>query len=156
MPPPPQWQRPPAPPSIQNAVKCMWAGAALSVIGIIAEIASQHEIRTLIEKANPKLSAAKLTTDVHAATIAAVVVGLIGVGLWLWMAKATGNGHRWARITGTVFFALDTLSLLSDLSGHSDPIFAEILAVLTWLAGLGAVFLLWQRESSLYFSAPQY
>jgi hypothetical protein len=32
---------------------------------------------------------------------------LIGVGLWIWMAQMNKAGKNWARITSTVFFAIE-------------------------------------------------
>ena len=53
----------------------------------------------------------------HAELVVLVVVGLIGVGLWLWMAQKNKAGKNWARITSTVFFALDTLGAIGGLAG---------------------------------------
>ena len=36
--------------------------------------------------------------------------GLVVVSLWLWMARANGQGRNWARILSTVLFVLATLS----------------------------------------------
>ena len=46
-----------------------------------------------------------------------VVVGLIGIALWIWMAQMNKRGRNWARITSTVFFALDTLGAIGGLAG---------------------------------------
>lgn len=46
------------------------------------------------------------------------------------MAVSNRAGKNWARITSTVFFGLDCLVL-----------------------GLGAIILLWRKESSAYFAA---
>jgi hypothetical protein len=80
-----------------------------------------------------------------------VVVGVVAIGLWLWMARASLSGRNYARITGTVLFGIYTLLLLSSLR---RPGFALdlIFSVLQWLAGLGAVILLWRRQSGEFFS----
>jgi hypothetical protein len=41
----------------------------------------------------------------------AAVFGLVVIALWLWMARATGQGRNWARILSTVLFGLATLQL---------------------------------------------
>ena len=33
------------------------------------------------------------------------------IALWLWMARANGQGRNWARILSTVLFGLGTLEL---------------------------------------------
>jgi hypothetical protein len=89
-----------------------------------------------------------------AAVVVAIVFGLIGVGLWLWMAWANKAGKNWARITATVFFGLDTLSVLAGLR-QAEPALSRVFSLLVWLAGLGAVVLLWQKVSSAYFAASR-
>src|SRR5215471_14912088 len=83
------WQAPvPAgpPPSIQRAVMLMYAGAGLEVLGLIFDL--------IIRKGS---------------TASGIPGAIIGVGLWIWMAKANQAGKNWARITSTVFFGIDCL-----------------------------------------------
>ena len=42
----------------------------------------------------------------------AMVFGLAVIALWLWMARANGQGRNWARILCTVLFGLATLELI--------------------------------------------
>jgi len=83
--------------------------------------------------------------------IFAVIVGVIAIGLWLWMARANQAGHSYARITGTVFFGLNTLFLFLSLAQPHASV-GLIFNVLVWLVGLGAVIMLWRKESGPYFS----
>ncbi len=69
--------------------------------------------------------------------------------LWLWMARANGQGKNWARILSTVLVGLATLELIG-LHSVAEVFFA----VLTWLTGLAAVWLLWRPASSAFFK-PQ-
>jgi hypothetical protein len=148
--PEPQSQQP-APNSVQTAVKLMYAGAALSLLGLILGLATVGSLKADIHKASPKLT----PTQVHSAEIVSialvVVVGVVAIGLWLWMARASLSGRNYARITGTVLFGIYTLLLLSSLR---RPGFALdlIFSVLQWLAGLGAVIMLWRRQSGEFFS----
>jgi hypothetical protein len=143
----PEPVQPTPPPSIQNAVRLMYVGAAVSAISLIVTLTTIGSLRTAIHKANPALSASKL----HSAETAAVVLAII-IGLWIWMARANQAGKNWARITATVFFGLDTLSLLAALR-QAEPALSRTISLLTWLVGLGAVILLWQKISSAYFAA---
>ena len=77
-----------------------------------------------------------------------------GVSLWIWMAYANKAGKNWARITATVFFALDTLSVLASLR-QAEPVLTRVVSILIWLTGLGAIILLWRRESSEFFAASK-
>jgi hypothetical protein len=48
------------------------------------------------------------------------VGGLVVTALWLWMARANGQGRNGARIFSTVLFGLVTLALATAL-GLGDP-----------------------------------
>jgi len=85
--------------------------------------------------------------------VVAILVGIIAIALWLWMARANQAGRNWARITGTVFFGLNTLFLLLSLVRPHASL-ALIFNILVWLVGLGAVIMLWRKESAPYFN-PQ-
>ncbi len=146
----PEPQRPPTPASVLNAVKSMYAGAALSVAGLIVSLATAGNLKSQIRKARPTLTVTQVDNAAKALVVLSIFFGLVAVGLWLWMAWANKAGKNWARITGTVFFGLDTLGLLSVAQPVS--VVSKLVTVLVWLAGLGAIVLLWRGESSRYFS----
>ena len=150
----PEPAAPTPPPPIQNAVRLMYAGAAISAISLIVTLATISNLRTAIHNANPAFSASKLHSAETAAVVLAIVFGLIGIALWIWMARANQAGKNWARITSTVFFGLDTLSLLAGLR-QAEPALSRVFSLLVWLAGLGAVILLWQKVSSAYFATSR-
>ena len=77
-----------------------------------------------------------------------IAAGLVEPALWLWMARATSKGRNWARIVSTVLFGLATLQLAGNIG---DGVALVIIAVLTWLVGLAAVWLLWYPASSAFF-----
>jgi hypothetical protein len=132
----------------------MYAGAAVSAVSLIITLLTVGSLKTAIHNANPSLTASKLHSAEVAAIVVAIVFGLIGIGLWLWMARANKAGKNWARITATVFFGLDTLSVLAGLR-QAEPALSRAVSLLVWLAGLGAVVLLWQKISSAYFAASR-
>ena len=84
-----------------------------------------------------------------------VTIGfVIQVALWIGLARACKSGKSWARITGTVFFGILTVGLLTGI--RSSPSGRGlVLGVIGWLAGLGAVVLLWRRLSSVFFRAAK-
>jgi hypothetical protein len=146
-------ERPPAPPSVLNAVKLMYAGAAVSTISLVLSLVDIGGTKAAIKKARPSLTAAQvnqLNTFIIALAIAS---GVIGIVLWLWMARANSQGRNWARITSTVLFALATIDLYGVLA-QPKTLIGLIFPLLTWLIGAGAVFLLWRRESGAFFK-PQ-
>lgn len=140
------------PQTVRRAVNLMYAGAALSAIEIIIGLFTVGSLKSAIRSQYPNYSASQIHTAQVAALTVAVVVGLLGVGLWIWMARANLAGRTWARIVATVLFAINTIDLLAAIvQPHS--VVSLVLAVLVWLVGLGAIFMLWQRESSAYFQA---
>jgi hypothetical protein len=76
------------------------------------------------------------------------------------MARANGRGRNWTRIVSTVLFAVATLQLPGAFAALVIPVvfvawlIGSTPAVLTWLVGLAAVWLLWRPASSGFFK-PQ-
>jgi hypothetical protein len=147
-------ERPPAPQSVLNAVKLMYAGAAISTASLIASLADIGSIKPALRSEFPKYTASQIDQAFKAFLIVALISAGIGIGLWIWMARANGKGKNWARITSTVLFLIETLSALEALRGPKTVV-ALVFPVLTWLVGLGAVWLLWRPESSQFFNRPQ-
>jgi hypothetical protein len=145
-------QRPPAPPSIRTAMKLMYAGAVLSAVSFVVGLATIGSLRqSIINASTKKLTATQLHTAEVIGVATIVILGLIGIGLWLWMAWANGRGRNWARIVAAVLFGLNTLGLLSVVA-RPNAIGTRLFDVLSWLVGLGATYYLWRRDSSEYFA----
>src|SRR5215467_5375691 len=143
--------RPDLPRSVRTAVQLMYAGAGLSAISLIVAVLSFHSIERVIRNASSTLTAHQVHNDAIVAVTIAVVESLIAIGLWLLMAWGNKNGQSWARITATVLFGLNTLFLL--ISFVRASVSASLaFSVLVWLVGLGAIVLLWRKESSQYFA----
>ena len=147
-------ERPPAPKPVQNAVKLMYVGAAVSTVSLIISLADIGGVKTAIKKAKPSWTAAQVNQYDRFLITVAIVSGVIGIALWLWMARANNQGKNWARILSTVLFCLATLDLVGVFS-QPKTVLGLVFPVLTWLVGLGAVFLLWRPESSAFFKPQQ-
>jgi hypothetical protein len=150
---PVELQRPPAPQSVANAVKLMYAGAAVSTISLVISLADISGTKAAIRKARPSLTATQVNQLNTFIISLAIVSGVLGIALWLWMARANNQGKNWARILSTVLFGLATLDLLS-VFGQPKTLLGLVFPLLTWLIGLGAVFLLWRPDSTAFFK-PQ-
>ena len=145
-----------APQSVTRAAQAMYVGIAASLIGIIIELLMRHSIRTAIVQHGSKLTAAQVNDTYHAELAVLVVVGLLGAGLWFWMARSCLAGKSWARITSTVLFGIDTLGLLIGFATPGGGV-TRLYGFVVWIIGLIAVVFLWRRSSSDYFrSAPRY
>jgi hypothetical protein len=154
--------RPAAPAPVLTAVKLMYAGAAVSAVGLIIGLALI--IVDIKAAARGQFLGHSLTAPQMRPLIITVwiVFGLAVITLWLRMARANGQGRNWARILSTVLFGLATLQL-----GHPQPqgspagfgvtvLYYGVTALFVagWLCGLAAVWLLWRPASSAFFK-PQ-
>ncbi|HEX3491809.1 MAG TPA: hypothetical protein VHU92_20860 [Streptosporangiaceae bacterium] len=152
-------QRPPQPQSLRNAVRLMWVGAALALIGVIVTLAFSSKIKSAVTKAAVKanatrrsegksvLTASQIHSVANATVILLAIVGIIALLLWVWMAWANNKGSNWARIVATVLFGLNTISLLLEVGRASITI---IVVAIGWLVGLGAIVFLWRKETTAY------
>jgi hypothetical protein len=70
------------------------------------------------------------------------------------MAQSCKAGKGWARVVSTVFFAIDTVSVLVGATGVQGGGLARFYGFVVWVIGLVAIILLWQRSSSDYFRSP--
>jgi hypothetical protein len=153
----PEQGRPEAPNSVRNAVRLMYAGAALSAIVVIVTLVSIGSLKANILAHYPHYTATQRHTAEVAAVVTSIIGGLIAIGLWLWMAWANGRGRNWARIVAAVFFGINTLDLLASFA-RVHAVGSLIVSVLVWLVGLGAIVFLFNKESAAYFkprSAPR-
>ncbi len=137
-----------------TAVKLMYAGAVLSALSLIVIVVSTSKLRAAIRRSDPTLSPSGLHTAQTAAVTIAVVVAVVGTGLWIWMARENRAGKRWARVTASMIFGLDTAAVLANFT-RPDPLPNRLFPVVIWLIGLTVIVLLWRRGSSVYYSADR-
>lgn len=140
----------PPPRSVRNAVKLMYAGAALEVLAVIIAVVTVGSLKSAILARHPAYTAARLHTAEVARTVPLVIGGLIAIGLWLWMAWANGQGRSWARVVSAVLFGINTVDLLASfLLVHA--VATPIIGVVIWLVGLGAIMLMFSKESGPFY-----
>ena len=142
--------RPAAPVSVLNAAKLMYAGAAVSLVSLVISLADIGGTKAAIKKARPDLTATQISQLNGFIIGLAIVSGLVGIGLWLWMSRANKAGKNWARMLSSVLFALATLDLFGVFS-QPKTFLGLVFPLVTWVIGLGAIVLLWRPESSQFF-----
>ena len=142
--------RPPAPSTVVTAVKLMYAGAAVSTVSLVVSLVSIGGTKAEIRKARPNLTVAQVNQLNTFIIALALLSGIVGIALWLWMARANSQGKNWARIVSTVLFCLATLDLVGVL-GEPKTVLGLIFPMLTWILGLGAVFLIWRKQSTTFY-----
>lgn len=142
--------KPPMPRSVRIAVNLMFAGLAVGLINMVIGL-------TQLSKVNDHLrslgySDTTISSDKGVFVAGAVVGGLIGTGLWLWMALATRAGQNYARIVSTVFFGVGVLGGISNLVSDWVPVIDKVSSVVTLAVGLLAIIFVWRGESGPYFA----
>ena len=143
--------------TVRAAIRLMCAGAAVSTINLIILLAFIGYIKAYHAVLGHHLTTAQLS-QLNAPFIRlAVVSDLVPIALWLWMARAAGQGRNWARSLSGVLFGLATLDLTGAFGTPGirlslvPVLFGPTVPVLTWLVGLAAVWLLWRPASSAFF-----
>jgi hypothetical protein len=144
--------RPEPPATVVMAARLMYAGAVVSALSLIVGLVTVGSLRDSLHKSDPSLTPTQLHNLQTVVVVGSVFIGLISIGLWIWMALMNKAGRSWARIIATVLFGLDTLFLLLGVA-RAGAAAGTLVSILTWLIGLGATIYLWRRESSEYFTA---
>jgi hypothetical protein len=148
----PEPARPEPPPSVVMAVRLMYAGAVVSAVSLVVGLATVGSLRTALHKSQPSLTPTQLHDLQTVVVVGSVAIGLISIGLWVWMALMNKTGKSWARIVASVLFGLDTLFLLLGVA-RAGAAASSLVSILIWLIGLGAVILLWRKDSTEYIAA---
>jgi hypothetical protein len=159
--------QPAVPASVRNAVRLMYLGAAVSLSKVIADVGTESTTRNAMltalkagaKKSGLTVTVSQLNSGITSTLALAFVLGLIGAGLWILVARASRSGKDWARATGSVLFGLDTLALLIGppdvgIRGPEAAV-TRIFAGIIWLIGLAAVVSLWQKKSSVFFKTSR-
>ena len=155
----PSGQPSPQPPGpVRTAVLFMYAGAVVTAANAVLGIITIGSVRDAITRAHPQFTSAQVHAGAQAVLIFSLALAAVELFLWLFLARACLNGRNWGRITGTVLFGLNTVLILLSLALPAGTVapratLGVLLTGLLWLAGLGAVIMLWRRESSAFFTA---
>ncbi|HET6920392.1 MAG TPA: hypothetical protein VFI46_13130 [Jiangellaceae bacterium] len=141
-----------APPtSLLAAVKLMYVGAGLSMLGMFFALATRSQLRDQLIEEDPEQTAEELDRAVNMASGVSVVIGVIAVGLWLWMAQANHRGDAWARIVATVLFGLNVVLTAYNLVQTTG--FGVVINI-TSIALSGAIlWLLYRKDSDAYYAS---
>jgi hypothetical protein len=146
----PEPAHPEPPASVVMAVRLMYAGAVVSALSLIVGLVTIGSLRDSLHKAQPTLTPTQLHQQETVLVVGSVVIGLISIGLWVWMALLNKAGKPWARIVAAVLFVLYTLYLLLVI--RAGVAAGALVPIITWVIGLGALILLWRKDSSEYFA----
>jgi hypothetical protein len=139
------------PPAIRNAVRLMYLGAVLSLIGVVLTPLQTDAIREAVEDSDSSLTASEVDTVVSFSIGMAVFSGLVGVGLWVWMAIKNGQGRSWARVVATVLGGINIVLTLFTLAGGQATGLTTFVSLLGVALAAVILVLLYRPESSRYY-----
>jgi NhaP-type Na+/H+ or K+/H+ antiporter len=156
---PNQWTPPPyqsvapveQPSTIRLAVRGMWVGAAISFIGIVVAFAQRDELRDQFREADSSLSSSDLDTAVAAGLTFIGVIGVVAMGLWLWMATTNGQGRAWARTVATVLGGLNIVFTALGFFGDQLTPLNVFFSILGIALAATILVLLYRPESTAYY-----
>lgn len=151
-------QAPPAPtqpPSIALAVKLMWAGAAVSLVGLVVAFARlgsmKDDIADQLRKDDPSVSQSTIDAAYTLGIVFAIVIGGVGVLMWAWMAWKNGQGRSWARVVATVLGGLNVVFTLIGFAGQNTESTSIIFSLITLALAVVILILLWKKESTAFY-----
>lgn len=147
----------PQPASIRTAVRLMFVGGAVSLISLVISLATlgslKDDIRDELVKDDANVSQSTIDAAYGVTIGIAVVLGTIGVLLWLWMAWKNGQGRSWARVVATVLGALNVIfTLLSFASANAEPV-VQVFSVINLVLAVVILVLLWRKDSTEFYGA---
>ncbi len=144
----------PRPRPVDLAVKLIWVGIALSILGAIITFAT---LDTIVDQALEDSGASGVGADAArtGAVVGAVIGLLISVGLYAVLAIFIGKRHNWARIVYTVLVALAIVLSVFGFLGTPQPLALMVLSLVQLLLSVAVLVLLWRPESNAWFSAPR-
>jgi nitrate reductase gamma subunit len=140
----------PAPASVENAVRAMFARAALGIVGLIVLLATKSTLKERILEKNPSADAARVDTLLNSAVAIGTVVGLVFIVLYVLLALQVRKGKSWARIVTWVLAGLGVLGALASLV-QPQPALSRVVSILAGLLDIAIIVLLAQRPSSEFF-----
>jgi hypothetical protein len=154
--------RPRAPRTVRAAISLMYAGAALSAVGLISGLALMTVDMPVAVRG--QFLRRSVVSEKPLVIAVSMAFGLVVVTLWLWMARANGQRRPWARILSTALFALATLQLRGAFTqpvshaklGMTVLYYGGVVPfVAAWLLGAAAIWLLWRPAAGAFFKPPR-
>ena len=138
------------PPPIRTATTLMYLGALAGLIGLFAGIPASETIRENVRRSAPDNAEQVATFAVAGFWITVAVIGLVTTALWVFTARHTRRGQRWARTMASVLFGVYTAFVVAASAGVANMQRGGLsmwISLATWLIGLAAMVLLYRRDT---------
>lgn len=142
-----------APPPVQRACRLMFFGAMATVVwGVFGVIVDAVWQGATVTNGSQKLSAGQVKGALVLITIVEAVLFTV---LWLWMSRMNRDGRSWARIVSSILFLGWSYATYQAIGGLNNwvAVVDLVIALVIWGLGVGAVYYLWQSESSAFYKS---
>jgi hypothetical protein len=135
------------------SVRLMWFGLAAGVLELLLGLIALGKFDKTATK-HP-FTHDQLTAQTMAGIVAinGVIISLLGLVCWVWLALATRNGRGWTRIAAAVLAGIDMISLLFLILGTNSDWGLKLVAGIAWAFGVAAALLLWGNSARAFFLA---
>ncbi|GAA1481406.1 hypothetical protein GCM10009624_18460 [Gordonia sinesedis] len=137
------------PPTLRLAVYLMCLGAGLQLVGMFAGIFALRAAPAADSTTSARFADVADEARQISATVI-VVVSIVAIALWLWMAYTNWQGYRWAHTTALVLGAIGVIA-----GGYSaftsDYLFASTLNAAAFALALLILALLIQPATKAFY-----
>ena len=144
--------------AVRAAVWLMLAGALATMVAFLAWIPSADGVRAQAQDTAGRFAEMAGRVAVVAFWTGIVLTGVVMIGSWLWLARASGRGRSWARTAAVtlvgVFSGFMVLSAFGVATLELGTIGAWA-ALIAWIAGLAAVALLFSEDATAYYAGAR-
>ena len=143
------------PPSIRLAVRLMWVGAAVTLLGMMSAFLQVDELKEQIRESDRTLRPDEVDSYATAVLMFAAVLGLAVIGLWLWMSSVNAQGRMWARTTATVLGGLNLAFNLVGLALGQQAAITMVINVVNLVLAATILVLLYRPDSNRFYTQNQ-
>ncbi|AYY14760.1 hypothetical protein EF847_20740 [Actinobacteria bacterium YIM 96077] len=136
------------------AVRLMYIGAAIFGLNLLFFLVNAENIRTELRESlqtEDELGVEQLESQADTIYASGVGMLIVGILLWLWMARANKRGRYWARIVATILGGMYIIFALFSLLGALT--LASVITAVTIAIAASALVLMYRPESSEYYRA---
>lgn len=146
------------PEAVDKAMKLMYLGAALGVISLIFGLSDRAEIETQVrqslQEAGLVVNDETVAAGVVVAIVTSVLLGLVGIVLWLLMARFNGKGRMWARTVATILGSISIVVGVVGLAGIGITGFTlgHVLTLITMALAGTILYFLWRPENAPFYA----
>ena len=151
----PQQPKGPAPSTVVNAVRLMFASVVLGVIGLIVLFTTKDQLRKAIRDSDTDADPKQINDAVNIGLAIGAVIAIVLIVLYVLLALQVRKGKQWARVVTWILAGIGVLGAVSNLA-RPDTGLGRIVGVVQLVIYVGIIVLLVLKPSTDYFRKRTY